>query len=86
MNKEWQVQEAKAKFSELLETSRIEGPQTVTKRGVKAAVLVSIEEWERMKQSARSGLKDLLLSPEARTDSLTPMREKRRSRNTASLE
>ncbi len=86
MHKEWQVQEAKAKFSELLETSRTAGPQTVTKRGAKAAVLVSVEEWERMKQSARSGLKDLLLSPEARTESLTPMREKRRSRNAASRE
>ena len=43
MGREWQVQEAKAKFSELLETSREEGPQVVTKRGVKTAVLVSIE-------------------------------------------
>ncbi len=86
MSKEWQVQEAKAKFSELLETSRTAGPQTVTRRGVKAAVLVSVEEWERMKQSARPGLKDLLLSPEARTCSLTPMREKRRSRDAASRE
>lgn len=86
MRKEWQVQEAKAKFSELLETSRTSGPQTVTKRGAKAAVLVSVEEWERMKQSARSDLKDLLLSSEARTESLTPMREKRPSRKAASRE
>ena len=86
MGREWQVQEAKAKFSELLETCRTAGPQVVTKRGVKAAVLVSIEEWDRMKQSARSGLKDLLLSPEARTESLTPLSEKRRSRGAASVE
>ena len=77
MGREWQVQEAKAKFSELLETSREEGPQVVTKRGVKTAVLVSIETWERMERSARLGLKDLLLSPEARTESLTPLRERR---------
>ena len=83
MGREWQVQEAKAKFSELLETSRNEGPQVVTKRGVKTAVLVSIEVWERMKRSARLGLKDLLLSPEARTESLTPLRERRRSRGAA---
>lgn len=86
MGREWQVQEAKAKFSELLETSRAAGPQIVTKRGVNAAVLVSIEEWERMKQLARSGLKDLLLSPEARTESLTPLREKRRSRGAKGME
>ncbi len=78
MSREWQVQEAKAKFSELLETSRDEGPQVVTKRGVASAVLVSIGEWERMKRSARLGLKDLLLTPEARTDALTPLREKQR--------
>ena len=86
MSKSWQVQEAKAKFSELLETSRIAGPQVVTKRGVDAAVLVSVEEWEQMKQSSRTGLKDLLLSPEARTESLTPLREKRRSRGEAGAE
>ncbi|MDD9948486.1 MAG: type II toxin-antitoxin system Phd/YefM family antitoxin [candidate division Zixibacteria bacterium] len=83
MGREWQVQEAKAKFSELLETSREDGPQVVTKRGVKTAVLVSIETWERMERSARLGLKDLLLSPEARTESLTPLRERRRTRGTA---
>ena len=77
MGKEWQVQEAKARFSEFLETSREEGPQVVTRRGVAEAVLVSIDEWERMKHSARPGLKAQLLSPDARTDSLTPLREKR---------
>ena len=40
MAKAWQVQEAKARFSEFLETSLTEGPQVVTKRGVETAVLV----------------------------------------------
>ena len=78
MGREWQVQDAKARFSELLETSRAEGPQVVTKRGMASAVLVSIGEWERMKRSARPDLKELLLTPEARTDALTPLREKQR--------
>ena len=39
----WQVQDAKARFSELLETSLSEGPQVVTRRGVETAVLVPIE-------------------------------------------
>ena len=34
MSKTWQVQEAKARFGELLEASLKEGPQIVTKRGV----------------------------------------------------
>jgi antitoxin Phd len=38
MSRAWQVQEAKARFSELLDTSLAEGPQIVTRRGVEAAV------------------------------------------------
>ena len=62
----WPVQEAKARFSELLERSVTEGPQIVTKRGVETAVLVPIDEWRRLQQRARPTLKDLLLSPEPR--------------------
>ena len=39
--------EAKAKFSEIIERARSRGPQVVTRRGCKAAVVVSVEEWER---------------------------------------
>lgn len=62
----WPIQEAKAKFSELLETCLSEGPQLVTKRGTEAAVLVSVNEWRRLQQSAHASLKDLLLSNDAR--------------------
>ena len=78
MSKTWQVQEAKARFSALLETSLTEGPQIVTKRGVAAAVLVPIDQWRRLEQMTKPDLKELLLAPEARTDALTPPREKRR--------
>ena len=44
----WQVQDAKARFSEFLEASLKEGPQVVTRRGAEAAVLVPIEEWRRL--------------------------------------
>ncbi len=36
--KSWPVQDAKARFSEMLETSLEEGPQVITKRGADAAV------------------------------------------------
>jgi len=36
----WPIQDAKARFSEFLETCLAEGPQMVTKRGSEAAVLV----------------------------------------------
>ncbi len=47
MGRSWQVQEAKARFSEFLETSLIEGPQIVTKRD---RVLVSIDQWRRLER------------------------------------
>jgi prevent-host-death family protein len=70
----WQVQEAKAKFSELLDKALREGPQVVSRRGVAAAVLVPIDEWERLKQRARPTLKDLLLSDENRFEIDLPPR------------
>jgi len=49
----WTVAEAKAKFSEVIESARTRGPQTITRNGRTAAVLVAAEEWER--KSKRSG-------------------------------
>lgn len=76
----WPVQDAKARFSELLEACSAEGPQMVTKRGVEAAVLVPVAEWRRMSDRARPSLKDLLLIPEGRGDLLVPARGNRRHR------
>ncbi len=86
MSRTWQVQDAKARFSELLERSLAEGPQIVTKRGVETAVLVPIDEWRRLEKRARPDLKELLLTPEARTDALTPPRPQHRHRRSPSLE
>jgi prevent-host-death family protein len=43
----WTVAEAKAKFSEIIERATSEGPQTITRRGRTAAVVVAAEEWQR---------------------------------------
>ena len=86
MSKTWQVQDAKARFSELLETSLTEGPQIVTRRGVEAAVLVHIDEWRRLEKRARPDLKELLLAPEARTDALTPPRPRHHHRVSPNFE
>ena len=80
MNRKWPVQEAKAKFSELLETTLAEGPQVVTKRGLEAAVLLPIEHWRRLEQMTRPDLKELLLATEARTENLAAPRVKRHHR------
>lgn len=80
MSKRWPVQDAKARFSELLETCETEGPQIVTKRGIETAVLVPVAEWRRLTAAARPSLKDLLLTDEARTELLVPARGKARRR------
>ena len=48
----WTVAEAKAKFSEIIERAVSEGPQTITKHGRTAAVVVAAEEWERKTRRA----------------------------------
>ena len=86
MAKKWQVQDAKARFSELLDASLKEGPQIVTKRGVEAAVLIPIEQWHRLVKMTKPTLKDLLLAAEARTETLTPPRKRHRHRATPVFE
>jgi antitoxin Phd len=82
----WQVQEAKARFSEFLEASLKDGPQMVTRRGVEAAVLLPVDEWRRLQRSARPSLKDLLLADEPRFDDLLPSRGRGQRRAPAAVE
>ena len=86
MSKRWPVQDAKSRFSELLDTALAEGPQIVTKRGVEAAVLLPVEQWRRLERMTRPDLKELLLSPEARTEELTPPRRQHRHRTPLAVE
>ena len=76
----WPVQHAKARFSELFDACQRQGPQVVSRRGTEAAVLVPIEQWRRLQAAARPTLKELLLSPEARTNTLVPPRGSARRR------
>lgn len=43
----WTVAEAKAKLSEVIDRARSDGPQTITRSGRTAVVVVAAEEWER---------------------------------------
>jgi len=84
--KTWPVQDAKARFSEFLETCLREGPQTVTKRGAEAAVLVPMADWRRLQNAARPTLKALLLAPSPRGDLATPERGNRRRRPVTTID
>ena len=44
----WKLEDAKARFSELVRRARSEGPQRVTVRGRDAVVVISAEELERL--------------------------------------
>lgn len=70
----WPVQDAKARFSELLNACVSKGPQVVTRRGAETAVLVPIAEWRRLSNAAPPSLKALLLSDEARANLVLPQR------------
>jgi prevent-host-death family protein len=43
----WTVAQAKAKFSEIIDRAMSEGPQTITRQGRTAVVVVGAEEWQR---------------------------------------
>jgi antitoxin Phd len=77
----WQVQDAKARFSKLLDTAMKKGPQVVTRRGVEAAVLVPMEEWRRLQQASRPSIKELLLGAGPKLDDLVPPRGRLRRRS-----
>lgn len=78
---QWPVQDAKARFSEFLETCLAQGPQMVTKRGAEAAVLVPADEWRRLQAAARPSLKQLLLTDSARMELRLPPRGQARHRS-----
>jgi len=84
--KRWPVQDAKARFSELLDTCLREGPQAVTRRGAEVAMLVPTEAWRRLQHAARPTLKELLLADQPRGDLGVPARGRLRRRSVRPLD
>ncbi|MGH4020611.1 MAG: type II toxin-antitoxin system Phd/YefM family antitoxin [Pseudonocardiaceae bacterium] len=58
----WQVQEAKQRFSEVLRAVERAGPQTITRHGEEVAVVIDIAEYRRL-TGPKKGLTGLLLGP-----------------------
>ena len=61
MTQTWQLQEAKNKFSEVVEAAAAGNPQIITRRGTETAVLISYEEYQRLSAPATS-LRDFFRS------------------------
>ena len=64
----WQVQQAKARLSDLLRQAASSGPQEITVRGRPAAVVVSVEDYERLTGRKPSLVEFLRASPLAGID------------------
>jgi prevent-host-death family protein len=58
---DWQLQDAKNQFSKLVQSARTQGPQVVTVRGERAAVVLSAEDYDALRAN-RPTLVDHLLS------------------------
>lgn len=54
MSQAWQLQEAKNRFSEVVEDALNDGPQIITRRGVEAVVVLSYAEYRRLQASQMS--------------------------------
>ncbi len=75
----WTVAAAKAKLSEVIELAQVDGPQTITRNGKKAAVIVAADEWER-KTKRRGNLAEFFASSPLRGADLKIKRVRGRAR------
>lgn len=57
----WKVQEAKSRFSALLEKANEDGPQVIARHGKDRAVVLSVAEYKKLK-SRRPDFKEWLLA------------------------
>jgi antitoxin Phd len=76
----WQLQDAKSRFSELIDDTLEKGPQVVTRRGIDTAVVVSIDEWKKLNNEKRVTWKEVLLGEGPHFEVPLPRRGKGKSR------
>jgi prevent-host-death family protein len=61
--RKWQMQDAKAKFGEVVRRAASEGPQIVTYRGTDAAVILSIDQYRLLEAKRLSFVEYLMSGP-----------------------
>ena len=52
---EWSLQDAKNRFGAVLNAALVGEPQTVTRRGVPAVVVLAVEDYQRLCQAEKAG-------------------------------
>jgi antitoxin Phd len=75
MNNIWQLQEAKSRFSELVDRVLANGVQIITRRGHNAVVVLSYDEFERLTRPT-GGLADFLMASPLSNSNLEISRDK----------
>lgn len=81
MHSEWQLQEAKGKFSQLIKRAAGGDAQMVTVHGKPTAVVVSAEEYTRLTRR-RNKLSSALLRPDLAAEDLDISRSRDTGRDT----
>ena len=76
--KRWQLQEAKAEFSRLVDLCSTDGPQTITKHGVPTVMVMSVADYKSLKKTTPSFKAFLRTAPLGELDL---KREKARNRD-----
>jgi prevent-host-death family protein len=84
MSRVWQLQEAKNKFSEVVEEALSHGPQLITKRGVEAVIVLSYAEYRTLLLSRKKLSSFFRESPLVDAD-LDLTRDRSRPRDTLEL-
>jgi prevent-host-death family protein len=77
----WTVAAAKARLSEVIDQAQKRGPQTITRRGRAAVVVIDAEEWER-KTKRVGNLAEFFAASPLRGSRLKSERKKDRARAT----
>ena len=80
MDNTWQLQDAKSRFSEVVERALANGAQIVTRHGRKTVVILAFDEYEHLTKASDSLVQFLLASPLAGSD-LEVERDKSTPRN-----
>jgi antitoxin Phd len=79
----WKLEDAKARFSELVRRAHDEGPQTVTVRGREAVVVVSAEQYGRLQPPPGDRLPLVEFLQSLDLDGLNLIRDRDRGRDLA---
>lgn len=71
----WQMQTAKARFSDVVRSAKTDGPQDITIHGKSVAVVLSRELFDRLSGNSQSLLQFMQLSPLCRLDEVVLERD-----------